>query len=761
MSLNRCVAIQVLHQLSGWSLQRLIALFYESERSDSPTLKLPSTDIEVPFIIVDIRQELLANFTFHRIFISTKECSEYERKVGWVLDEDISKCMICQTAFTAFLGFSSKHHCRACGSIVCGDCSSSTAVVVDINPTEELRVCDLCNWGQVPVYCLDSHRMGKSVLIEEDHIAEDDRLKSSIQTARSTVLSAPRAFDPVLQKQKNKHRRYLQELNSLLPYILLKQYGNLEMSPVTTKFVMRAVYFLPKEEESFIQQRFAKKMKPFILPSEVIGDDLSVSSALPDVCDFIYVNVCGSNKIPSLSSSELSTISKTDKSHDYTIFTKPNKPAVSVPLPFILPMVFNTVVKKHLSNRIVDVAINDSLLEQMETQSELREELMRQILLGISIFFPEHEFSHGERFLDYPHNTPITPAAYYSAEPASSTPPTDSQNNLLHLLIPASHAVSKLRIVFTSMTDLVLSAKHAQKQSRTDTSMEEKKERFIQLLPNVYSLQNELSNKQPRAVLPRKSLVRINLMKEGSEIDEKENKENFFPETLSELSEERSGVMPPSFGTSRLSIAPKSKGQSESLEDLIDLMFETGSTASSHYSSAFSMTSRSSKAPLPAISTAEPKRMKKQKSLPSPTWTYISQSLKRKQSGLRLPKLEASASPSTLIHKLTNQNEGQRLLTPDSVKVVKADSIDSFASDRLKLQTKKNPQVIVGWQVIVVNLDQTIKGLYVITGVTSTMVNGKLYRISALDEDDQWIKLKMSSTGKGFPFQLFRKVLTI
>ncbi|GMF66152.1 unnamed protein product [[Candida] boidinii] len=39
----------------------------------------------------------------------------------WQPDEDVTNCCICHSSFTFF---HRKHHCRKCGRIVCGDCSS-------------------------------------------------------------------------------------------------------------------------------------------------------------------------------------------------------------------------------------------------------------------------------------------------------------------------------------------------------------------------------------------------------------------------------------------------------------------------------------------------------------------------------------------------------------------------------------------------------------------------------------------------------------
>jgi hypothetical protein len=37
-------------------------------------------------------------------------------RVGWVHDADVQHCMVCRSDFGFF---KRKHHCRACGSVVC------------------------------------------------------------------------------------------------------------------------------------------------------------------------------------------------------------------------------------------------------------------------------------------------------------------------------------------------------------------------------------------------------------------------------------------------------------------------------------------------------------------------------------------------------------------------------------------------------------------------------------------------------------------
>lgn len=59
----------------------------------------------------------------------------------WVPDHEITQCHCCAKVFTPSM---SKHHCRACGEGVCGNCSSKTRAVPSRGWDHPVRVCDTC-----------------------------------------------------------------------------------------------------------------------------------------------------------------------------------------------------------------------------------------------------------------------------------------------------------------------------------------------------------------------------------------------------------------------------------------------------------------------------------------------------------------------------------------------------------------------------------------------------------------------------------------
>lgn len=61
---------------------------------------------------------------------------------AWVNDELRTHCSVC---VQQFLPFRRRHHCRTCGEVVCGGCSSQRAIrLTDMNVECETRVCTFC-----------------------------------------------------------------------------------------------------------------------------------------------------------------------------------------------------------------------------------------------------------------------------------------------------------------------------------------------------------------------------------------------------------------------------------------------------------------------------------------------------------------------------------------------------------------------------------------------------------------------------------------
>jgi len=61
--------------------------------------------------------------------------------VRWVPDSDCLQCTNCGNPFTVFRR---RHHCRNCGRLFCGRCSSNEMPIPELGYDTNVRVCDLC-----------------------------------------------------------------------------------------------------------------------------------------------------------------------------------------------------------------------------------------------------------------------------------------------------------------------------------------------------------------------------------------------------------------------------------------------------------------------------------------------------------------------------------------------------------------------------------------------------------------------------------------
>jgi FYVE zinc finger len=88
----------------------------------------------------------------------------------WVPDDFAKHCLLCYTSFTFFRR---RHHCRNCGSLVCGSCSKARLELPFVSPDRKVRVCIAC------VHQIEAETMA-------DATPED-----AIDAARNMVSVAP------------------------------------------------------------------------------------------------------------------------------------------------------------------------------------------------------------------------------------------------------------------------------------------------------------------------------------------------------------------------------------------------------------------------------------------------------------------------------------------------------------------------------------------------------------------------------------------
>jgi hypothetical protein len=75
-----------------------------------------------------------------RVYVNVSDSDDL-KLVGWVLNASVTGCMMCLKEFGMF---STRHHCRACGDIVCSDCANKSAILVGFNSLGAQRICKSC-----------------------------------------------------------------------------------------------------------------------------------------------------------------------------------------------------------------------------------------------------------------------------------------------------------------------------------------------------------------------------------------------------------------------------------------------------------------------------------------------------------------------------------------------------------------------------------------------------------------------------------------
>lgn len=69
-------------------------------------------------------------------------CAEKRSHINWDADEKAAQCSLCAAAFTFF---KRRHHCRACGKIFCGECTTSIQMRNEKGETKNKRACKTCS----------------------------------------------------------------------------------------------------------------------------------------------------------------------------------------------------------------------------------------------------------------------------------------------------------------------------------------------------------------------------------------------------------------------------------------------------------------------------------------------------------------------------------------------------------------------------------------------------------------------------------------
>jgi hypothetical protein len=112
----------------------------------SSLCKVKSADIEENPTLYDTMQETIIFkiqnpheiYQEHLIYCVAMKEGDY--RIGWVLNDSVSECMICNEPFSLLV---TRHHCRCCGCLTCDECCSQRVRILQL-PGRKCRVCDVC-----------------------------------------------------------------------------------------------------------------------------------------------------------------------------------------------------------------------------------------------------------------------------------------------------------------------------------------------------------------------------------------------------------------------------------------------------------------------------------------------------------------------------------------------------------------------------------------------------------------------------------------
>ncbi|KAK0416251.1 hypothetical protein QR680_012377 [Steinernema hermaphroditum] len=144
----------------------------------------------------------------HDISVETEgRLTESELLLGkvkpyWIPDEECSHCMLCEAKFNVL---NRRHHCRACGRVLCGKCCSSRRVLAYMaDQNAKQRVCEPClkTLERIEKYETENGGTVSNGVAEEETESPADGSAGS-STAPSEGDQQPRATKSVLKVRKS------------------------------------------------------------------------------------------------------------------------------------------------------------------------------------------------------------------------------------------------------------------------------------------------------------------------------------------------------------------------------------------------------------------------------------------------------------------------------------------------------------------------------------------------------------------------------
>ncbi|KAL3851929.1 hypothetical protein ACJMK2_015623 [Sinanodonta woodiana] len=120
----------------------------------------------------------------------------------WIKDDAVTMCMVCTQQFTAL---KRRHHCRACGKVVCGKCSPRK-IKLEYDNSQLNKVCTKC----YDLLSKDNTR---------DQLSEEDSKKKGILQKAACEPSIIAGYLNVLDKGRNWSRRWIALRSDFVMYL--------------------------------------------------------------------------------------------------------------------------------------------------------------------------------------------------------------------------------------------------------------------------------------------------------------------------------------------------------------------------------------------------------------------------------------------------------------------------------------------------------------------------------------------------------------
>jgi hypothetical protein len=202
-----------------------------------------------------------------------------EKMAEWQQDANASECYLCETPFTVI---TRKHHCRNCGKIICGACSSNK---YKFNGDNEERVCDLC-------YNCSLDKSTTSADCNAYLTKKKLKIQNSEETPKKTKqhLLKEDGFFYVITPGFRRRNNLGQKKQSLDDELKLEDDKTISISLANGKQITGDIFnAIKRDDENSIQLRVTKTNAPTNYPIgttiiiENVPEDQRVETGLTDI----------------------------------------------------------------------------------------------------------------------------------------------------------------------------------------------------------------------------------------------------------------------------------------------------------------------------------------------------------------------------------------------------------------------------------------------------------------------------------------------